>query len=539
MLSPQTFATHLARAVDLFRDPDAKALQKTELRALMGLLSIAPVSLKTDGGSLVINGTVVEGVIYRSLVERLSLHNVREITLPSDAPPGDIFNLLKTLADQPTSDNVPTRLRSTGTQRVTVEIARLFSEVDNQEGQKPDPGKPAPKIELGVDGILQGNMEDMPMPEPRKSTEVLSRAVMPPPGALDAPPIQRYSDAMPRPEDGPPVPFSGSGRPSSIDASLSDLAENPTSPAVSAILASLGEQVDAAVRAGRFEQAAKILAGIVRQEQLIPDTGPRRQYGIALKRMYSRPLLDGLVQLLDAPGHEADASLALQRGGTEAVDILLEQLVASTTVSERRHAFDALSKMREAAGQIIHMMGHAQWYVVRNMAELVGELGLEDAVPALVKQLDHEDERVRKAVALALAKIGTKSVVEPLRRALRDSSADVRMQAAIGVGGRKANALAMPLVVALEEEKNPDVIRELVLGLGRIGSPDAVQALIKLAQPAGRFIGRKPTGLRLAAVESLRLAATPAALGALQGLATDSDRQVKIAAVAAVAELKR
>jgi HEAT repeat protein len=539
MLSPQTFATHLARAVDLFRDPDAKALQKTELRALMGLLSMAPVSLKTDGGSLVINGTVVEGVIYRPLVERLSLHNVREITLPSDAPPGDIFNLLKTLADQPTSDNVPTRLRSTGTQRVTVEIARLFSEVDSQDGQKPDPAKPAPKIELGVDGILQGNMEDMPMPEPRKSSEVLSRAVMPPPGALDAPPMQRYSDAVPRPDDGPPVPFSASGRPSSIDSSLTDLAENPTSPAVSGILASLGEQVDAAVRSGRFEQAAKILAGIVRQEQLIPDTGPRRQYGIALKRMYSRPLLDGLVQLLDAPGHEADASLALQRGGTEAVDILLEQLVASTTVSERRHAFDALSKMREAAGQIVHMMGHAQWYVVRNMAELVGELGLEDAVPALVKQLDHEDERVRKAVALALAKIGTKSVVEPLRRALRDSSADVRMQAAIGVGGRKANALAMPLVVALEEEKNPDVIRELVLGLGRIGSPDAVQALIKLAQPAGRFIGRKPAGLRLAAVESLRLAATPAALGALQGLATDSDRQVKTAALAAVAELKR
>ena len=30
MLSPQTFATHLARAVELFRDPDAKASQKMD-----------------------------------------------------------------------------------------------------------------------------------------------------------------------------------------------------------------------------------------------------------------------------------------------------------------------------------------------------------------------------------------------------------------------------------------------------------------------------------------------------------------------------
>jgi hypothetical protein len=66
-----------------------------------------------------------------------------------------------------------------------------------------------------------------------------------------------------------------------------------------------------------------------------------------------------------------------------------------------------------------------------------------------------------------------------------------------------------------------------------------VQALIKMAQPSGKILGRKPTVYRLAAVEALRLAATPAALGTLQGLSGDSDRQVKAAAQAAVKELKR
>jgi len=208
-------------------------------------------------------------------------------------------------------------------------------------------------------------------------------------------------------------------------------------------------------------------------------------------------------------------------------------------VVERRGAFDALTRMKQGTDQLVHMLSHPQWFVVRNIAELVGELALEDAVPALAKQVGHEDERVRKAVALALAKIATPTCAEPLRRALRDKSPVVRMQVALGIGGRKSGALAMPLVVALEEEKDPEVERELILALGRIASPDAVQALIKFAQPSGRLFGRKPTGLRVAAVEALRLAATPAAMGTLQGLAGDADRQVKAAAQAAVVELNK
>src|SRR2546426_1274515 len=90
---------------------------------------------------------------------------------------------------------------------------------------------------------------------------------------------------------------------------------------------------------------------------------------------------------------------------------------------------------------------------------------MEDAVPALGKRLDHADERVRKAVGLALAKIGTRGAAEPLRRALRDRSQEVRMQVAVGIGGRKSSALAMPLVVAMEEEKDEAVGRELILAL--------------------------------------------------------------------------
>jgi HEAT repeat protein len=217
----------------------------------------------------------------------------------------------------------------------------------------------------------------------------------------------------------------------------------------------------------------------------------------------------------------------------------MDLLVAAPTMDERRSAFDALRHMTEGTDQLVHALEHREWFVVRNVAELLGELGIESAVPALARRLDHEDERVRKAVALALAKIGTRGAVEPLRRALHDPSPEVRMQVALGIGGQKSAALAMPLVVAMDEEKDETVLRELILALGRIASPDAVQALIKCSQPAGRIFGRKSAALRLAAVEGLRLAATAAARGTLDGLTDDGDKQVREAARAAVSELGR
>jgi HEAT repeat protein len=197
--------------------------------------------------------------------------------------------------------------------------------------------------------------------------------------------------------------------------------------------------------------------------------------------------------------------------------------------------------MNAGREQLVPLLRHRKWYVVRNAAELIGEMGMQSAVANLAECLEHEDDRVRKAVALALTKIGSASTSEPRRRALRDKSPEVRVQGAVGVGlgGRRTTGLAMPIAVALQEEEDDTVRRELILALGRIGTPDAVQALIKIVQPAGFLFGRKPAGLRLAAVEALRLAGTAPALGTLEGLSDDGDKQVRAAAQSAVKELAK
>ncbi len=494
MTSPQEFVLLFARTLDLFRDPGAKEAQKAQFRALGVILKTEAATIAAQDGRLVVNGATLPapqaGTPEDSLLQRLEFHAVKTIAIPADPPLSEMFEVLKVLAEQPGEEDIASRLRASGTTRIGIEIQPFVIEatVPVVTAPKPDPDVPPIVQESFMDGTA-------------------------------------FS------------PAAAATRPSAD--LLAELLEGPSGPHAGDLLAVLGRQLETAMKTHRMAQSLAIIVGVVRAEQQVTDATRRRQYSIALKRMYSKALLEAIAELANIPGHRDDALLVLRRAGEDGVEVLLDLLAAAPTIEERRGIFMALTGMKEGTDQLVHMLGHHQWFVVRNVAELAGELGLDEAVPALAQQLDHDDERVRKAVALALAKIGSRGAAEPLRRALRDKSPEVRIQAALGVGGRKSSALAMPLVVAMEEEEDESVERELILALGRIGSPAAVQALIRFAQPGGRLFGRQPAGRRAIAIEALRLAATPAAVGTLEGLTDDGDKQVRVAAQAALTDLKR
>jgi len=530
MLVPHAFATHFARTVELFRDPQAKTGQKAQFRALLALLKHDAVTLTSGGGSVTVNGTAVDGAAFEPIRQQLERHGVAELTIPAGPPPDQLFQLLTALAGEPGQADLPTRLRASGAERITVAVARLFAQSEEpvtieRTGEPSETATKAPTLDLGTDGILHGDSMGDAGPGPMPAG--VSHDV---PGP--AAPASRQGQAEER--DMTPLLIKNQ----SPETLLAELERQPHVVNAGEVLAKLAQHIDSALRANKIERALKLTAGILRCELAVPEAS-RRQYGIALKRMFTRGLLEGVAHLTQLAGHQADAVAVLQRAGASGVEVLLDQLVASPSLEERSGTFTALTHMKEGLEQVIHLLDHHQWFVVRNVAELAGELGLEAAVPHLAKQLEHEDERVRKSVALALAKVGSRSAAEPLRRALKDPSREVRLHAAMGVGGRKASPLAMPLVVALEEEEDEEVERELILALGRIGSPDAVQALIRFAHPSGKLFGRKSTSVRLAAVEALRIAATPAAVGTLQGLSDDGDKDIRAASVVALAQMKK
>src|SRR3989441_860907 len=167
--------------------------------------------------------------------------------------------------------------------------------------------------------------------------------------------------------------------PGAVDV-LADLERNSTSPTVGDLLAALIDLAASAAKLGRFEQVLGVISGITRVEEKVSEaSGVRRQYTIALRRIYTKPVLEGLSRLLAAPKHRAAAVAALQRGGAAGVEVLMDVLAAAPTVGERRAVFDALKPMTGGAGQPLPLLGQSQWFVGRNVAELIGELGMDDA----------------------------------------------------------------------------------------------------------------------------------------------------------------
>jgi HEAT repeat protein len=329
----------------------------------------------------------------------------------------------------------------------------------------------------------------------------------------------------------PEVRYSSSG---DVDQLVARLEADPETEQAAALLDDVVAAVDSDLRARNYDAVIRATARVARIEGSLPDGEARRAYQIALRRMLPWGAVEQVARRTVGAARQ-DAIEVLKRAGPEAPDILLQQLVESDSMEERRAYYGALRQLNTSSPLLGRLLAHEEWFVIRNVAELCGDLAAEDTIPQLARHVHHADERVRRAVAGALAKIGTSAAAEPLRQMLRDASPQVRLQAVQGLDGARSKGLAMSLALAVEDEANADVLREMLLALGRIGSPDAVQALARAAAPGRRLFNRRPLAVRLAAIEALRLAGTPGAATVLQGLIGDDDAGIRDASEQALA----
>ena len=112
----------------------------------------------------------------------------------------------------------------------------------------------------------------------------------------------------------------------------------------------------------------------------------------------------------------------------------------------------------------------------------------------------------------------------------KDASPQVRLQILGNLEGGSARPLAMPLAVLLQTEEHPDVLREVLRVLGRIGTHDALLALRRVAQGEIRRFGKR---IRLQAIESLGTVG-PSGAQILRSLAGDADSEIGNAAARAL-----
>ncbi len=299
---------------------------------------------------------------------------------------------------------------------------------------------------------------------------------------------------------------------------------------------------------------AHVVEGIARacvaQVHAVGTGGTRLALERLLRRLQHRRTLELIGERLP---HVPDRLILLElfaRAGEIAVEILVNQLMRVQDAPARRAYFDSIVSLDLGATLLFELVRDPRWYVVRNAVALLGEMGVEYADTAMLPLVTHEDDRIRIAVARALIRLGSAKALAGLHGLIDDRNAEVRRIAAASYGlTSSASGSVRPpaarLAMALERETDEDVALEMLASLGRLGSADAVQRLLRIALPpqqpqdGSERPAPRESYLRVAAIESLLRARGQAVVPALESLRNDPDPDVAAAVAAALATSAR
>ena len=324
-------------------------------------------------------------------------------------------------------------------------------------------------------------------------------------------------------------------------SALTRLAAARTDAATSAAVASLIELLDDAQRRGDAAAIEGIARSCMAHLQLVGGGGGRLALERAIRYLLKPALLTLVAQRLPTSTDRAALLQLLARAGDIGVETLIAQLMATDDALARRAYFDGIVAIDVASTLLFELLADSRWFVVRNAAALLGEMNVEHTDVALIPLLQHEDERIRIAVARALTRVRTPKALQALHACLEDPQSEVRRlaAAAFGLSGGAGGGIRPPaarLTAALDREPDEDVALEMLASLGRLGSADAVQRLVRIAVPAtsetsgDRSSTARDPWRRIAALEALVRARGHAMVPVIEVLMSDTDRDVAAAA---------
>ena len=300
------------------------------------------------------------------------------------------------------------------------------------------------------------------------------------------------------------------------------------------LIQSILREIDVAVCQQQWHTVLHDAQAVLR---MLPGLGDdaRRMHVIALRRLMPRAVIEALIdQAYRVPEEQQRTAEVLRGGGMQAAELLLDILKGSETVGPRAFLIESLGGMPDAFQVIAPLARSDRATEARLGAELLGRLGISEAIPLLAELIQHPDERVRLAAVDALGRYRDSSAVGPLRQALGHQSATIRARAGRALAARGSGAIAMPLLAALEAEREPATWEELLGALAAIDAPEAAAALSRMALTRrglfglGGWQGRR----QLAVVRALSSANTSAAKQALARIAAEGEGEVAQAAAA-------
>jgi len=373
----------------------------------------------------------------------------------------------------------------------------------------------------------------------RRPTPASIAAAFPPPA-----PAPEARDAPERLVAAIAIPEAAEGTLAAARDAL-DLADTPKR--LTAALDQLVTLVELAFRQGRHDDLVDALTTLVGLEfELLArdDSDERRQALNHAVRTLARPvLLRQLAVLRHARAADAVAAERLQqviyRFGVDGVEAVIDEFASATSAEARETCLECLRGLRRTYDALLAFSRDPREPVVRQTAQLLGELRDPRADALLVELLQHPDARTRRIAVAALANSERADALGAVAFALNDESPLVRLRAVAALAGRRGPDVLRWLRELIDREADREVLYAAIAAIGAIATPEAVQALIPIAAGEGENPLKRSAAMRIQACTALAIVRTPPAMAAVQLLRTDRDREVREASVRLVAQAKR
>jgi len=271
---------------------------------------------------------------------------------------------------------------------------------------------------------------------------------------------------------------------------------------------------------------------LIRLAGRVPDS-EGRTVAITVRRALGRPLLAGIIDhAIRTPEEQARAGEVLQWRGADAAELMIEAIRQTESPAPHQFLLDALARMPDAVPLLLPLLRSPRWHEARHAAEVLGRQMSPAALPGLKEALDHPEARVRGAALEAMSRFPAQQSADALRQGLAHASPETRQDAARAIGRRGVGALVMPLLAALEQERDATTWSVMVRALAQVEAPEAAAALGAVALRKRGFLSRGGYTLaqRLEVVEVLARSPTRAARQALGRLAREAEGEVGAAA---------
>lgn len=182
--------------------------------------------------------------------------------------------------------------------------------------------------------------------------------------------------------------------------------------------------------------------------------------------------------------------------GAAVVPILLDLLANAKNRRERQRILGLLARMGDAVSELlVDRFDDDRWFVLRNLAMIVGEVGNPSMLEHLDSMFTHDDPRVRREALAAAARLGGEHAQGPLMNGLDESDLALQCVAIHGLGyhGDAEAAARLRQVLGswnLFGRKTP-AVQTAAVALGRLGDEPSRSILQRLAKRPWLFRERR------------------------------------------------